>query len=222
MRVEKGKIIIEDGDKLGELKLTKQQQDQLIEQNQKCVGYVIRKHFNFECAMDKDDLFGYGYIGLCKAARDFNINLGNKFSTYACSRIWGEIKMALRDKSGIVGDRETRIKTSSRPPFPFSYYESKYAESTQERSDCCSVTVDEILFNDEDSVKTYDDIVTDVCINELVSRLEKVDQDIFKYYFIENRTQKEVGELVGLTQMSVSRRLKGIKELFDYFKPILV
>ena len=78
MRVEKGKIIIEDGDKLGKLKLTKQQQDQLIEQNQKCVGYVIRKHFNFDCAMDKDDLFGYGYIGLCKAARDFNINLGNK------------------------------------------------------------------------------------------------------------------------------------------------
>lgn len=222
MKVEKGKIIIEDGDKLGELKLTKQQQDQLIEQNQKFVGYVIRKHFNFDCAMDIDDLFGYGYIGLCKAARDFDINLGNKFSTYACSRIWGEIKTALRDKSGIIGDRKTRIKTSSRPPFPFSYYESKYAELTQDRSDCCSVTVEEILFNDEDSVKTYDDIVTGVCINDIVNRLEKVDQDIFKYYFIDSKTQKEVGKLVGLTQMSVSRRLKGIKALFDCFKPILV
>lgn len=130
--------------------------------------------------------------------------------------------MALRDKAGIVGDRDTRIKTSSRPPFPFSYYESKYAESTQERSDCCSVTVDEILFSGEDSTKTYDDIITDVCINDIVSRLENVDQDIFKYYFIENKTQQEVGKLVGLTQMSVSRRLKGIKEVFDYFKPILV
>lgn len=49
-----------------------------------------------------EDLIGDGYLGLYKAIRSFNIKHKASFTTYAHSRILGEMKSALADKSRLI------------------------------------------------------------------------------------------------------------------------
>lgn len=70
-----------------------------VEDNLKLVHYTLRKHFpQFINTQDYEDVFQVGCIGLVKACDNFDESLGFKFTTYAVSRIWGEIKTHLRDK----------------------------------------------------------------------------------------------------------------------------
>lgn len=53
-------------------------------------------------SLDFDDLVGYGYFGLCKAALRFDPSKGNKFSTFAYPTCMGAIRHAIRDRSNTV------------------------------------------------------------------------------------------------------------------------
>ena len=174
---------------------------------------------------DDDDLFGYGVLGLTKAAYDYDPNKENKFSTYAYKKIWGEIKLGIRDKSGIIGSREERSKQSSRPPKPFSYYEEKVKKYRDSLGDNNTIGIDELSFDQNTLITesdSYDSILDREVIDKVLSFLTIRDRKIFTMYYLENLSQKEISKLIGLSQPHVSRVLIQIKDLFNYFKPVLV
>lgn len=74
------------------------EQRKLVEDNMALVTYIIKKkiHIGYD---DFEDLFQEGCYYLCKAAIDFNPDLGFQFSTYAGSLIWGGITRYKRDQS---------------------------------------------------------------------------------------------------------------------------
>lgn len=225
MKIEKGRVVLEENDKLGELELTKEQRDMLIVDNIPLVKLVIRRHFNYATPFDKEDLVGYGILGLTEAAYKFDVNLGFAFSTYAASKIWGSIKQSIRDNGGIIASREERIKGGMLPPHPFSYYEEKVKFNRSDSGDNNTITVEELFYdkisNCEDS-DCYNDVIDRMVIDKVLSYLSTRDRKIFKLYFIEDLTQSKVGELVGLSQMQVSRVIKQIKQLFEDLRPLLV
>lgn len=225
MKIEKGRIVLGENDKLGELELTKEQRDKLIVDNLALVNLVIRKHFNYATPFDKEDLVGYGVLGLTKAAYSFDVNLGFTFSTYAARKIWGSIKQNIRDNGGIVASREERIKGGMLPPHPFSFYEERVKFNRTDSGDNNTITTDELFYDkitNEGDGDCYSNIIDRMVIDEVLSYLSTRDRKIFRLYFIEDLTQSKVGELVGLSQMQVSRVIKQIKQLFEDLKPLLV
>ena len=58
--------------------------------------------------IEYDDLVGAGYIGLIKAADNFNEELGYRFSTYAVPVIIGEIKRLFRDGGSVKVSRSLK------------------------------------------------------------------------------------------------------------------
>ncbi|MCC6510007.1 MAG: sigma-70 family RNA polymerase sigma factor, partial [Pirellulaceae bacterium] len=66
--------------------------DELIAEGQALVrSLALRIYRNVPVRVDLDDLIAYGEVGLAEAARDFQPDRGNQFSTYAYYRIRGAI-----------------------------------------------------------------------------------------------------------------------------------
>lgn len=75
------------------VKLTAAQR-RLVEKNQGLVWWVINRHYRGKVQVDTQDLFGYGCIGLSRAAQLWKPG-GAKFSTYAPFHIWQAISRNL-------------------------------------------------------------------------------------------------------------------------------
>ncbi len=60
----------------------------------------------------------------------------------------------------------------------------------------------------------YGNIVYAEIVRDVISTLKEQDKNIFRMRFIENKTQAEVGNALGISQMTVSRVEKSIKEKF--------
>ena len=91
-----------DGDELSK--------DKIFEKNVNLIWHIVNKlNISYEFSSnEKSDLFQIGAIGLVKALKNFDLNQGVKFSTFAFSYILGEIKMFLRDDGMIKISREVK------------------------------------------------------------------------------------------------------------------
>ena len=224
MKVERGKLIFEDGDVLGELELTKEQRDKLIEENINLVKFVIKKKFLNECHFEYSDLYGYGVIGLVKAGNSYDPNFGIQFSTFAYKKIWGEIMYAIRECSGMIGNRDERTSRTAPVPMAFTYFEDSYASQGKNNGDNGKRSADEIFFdegvNRENS--PYDSVVNEIAIDSVLKLLDKEDKLIFDMYYKGEMSQSDISKELGKSQVTVSRRLKKIRQVFKYLRPVLV
>src|SRR4051812_8932130 len=72
------------------------------------VEFVVRRHFGRLDSVPKDDLIGYGSLGLVKAMRDYDPEKGTAFGSYAYHRIRGAIADGLRSED-LLGRRDRRM-----------------------------------------------------------------------------------------------------------------
>lgn len=224
MKVERGKLILEDGDVLGELELTEEQRNKLIEENVNLVKYVIKKKFSNEFHLEYSDLYGYGVIGLVKAGKLYDPNLGNQFSTFACSKIWGEIMVSVRDCSGMIGTRDEKASRTAPVPMAFTYFEDSYASHSKGNGDNGKRSADEIFFDEGVSRENspYDSIVNEIAIDSVLKLLDAEDKLIFDMYYKGEMSQTDISKELGKSQVCISRRLKKIRQVFKYLRPVLV
>lgn len=220
MKIIKGQIVLEENEVVETI--SEDIRNQLIEQNTPLVKYVIDKHFKYSCAFEYEDLYGYGVLGLCKAARKYIYSTKNKFSTFAYKIIWGEIKNAIRDKAGVIGPRAERQKTNAMPPAPFSFYEDMGNARSRQNGDKGSYTIDEMFYVQMTTNDDYGCILDRMNIDKVFSYLEPSDRDIFNMYYLEDMSQRAISEVIGVSQVQISRRLTKIKSVFEYLKPVLV
>ena len=187
--------------------------EQLVKENVGLVHCVVKRFL--ERGAEREDLFQIGSIGLLKAIYKFDLTYNVKFSTYAVPLISGEIKRFLRDDGMIkvsrslkeiayksVQARERLISSLGREP------------TIEELSEEVGVEREELVQAMEAGCE-IESIYRPVHQKEgseirLLDKLEEK-QLIFLRYFAD-RTQSDVGKIMGISQVQVSRSEKRIIE----------
>lgn len=168
----------------------------LIEHNLRLVVYIAKKFDN--TGVGVEDLISIGTIGLIKAINTFNRDKNIKLATYASRCIENEILMYLRRNN------KTKLEVSIDEPLNVDW-------------DGNELLLSDILGTDEDVI--YQDIENEVerkLLIKAISRLSEREQTIIRLRFGLGRadgkelTQKEVAELLGISQSYISRLEKKI------------
>ncbi len=199
----------EEAQKLQELTEQKSQEAKacLIEHNLRLVVYIAKKFDN--TGVGVEDLISIGTIGLIKAINTFNPVKKIKLATYASRCIENEILMYLRRNS------KTKMEVSIDEPLNVDW-------------DGNELLLSDILGTDEDVI--YKDIESQVertLLGKAIGKLTKREQTIIRLRFGINmpdgkeKTQKEVADLLGISQSYISRLEKRImkrlkKEIVRY------
>lgn len=169
---------------------------ELIEHNLRLVVYIAKKFDN--TGIGVEDLISIGTIGLIKAINTFNPQKNIKLATYASRCIENEILMYLRRNS------KTKMEVSIDEPLNVDW-------------DGNELLLSDILGTDEDII--YRDIETEVEKNLLKKAIEKLttrERTIVELRFglmgegAVELTQKEVADLLGISQSYISRLEKKI------------
>jgi RNA polymerase sporulation-specific sigma factor len=167
----------------------------LIERNLRLVVYIAKKFDN--TGVGVEDLISIGTIGLIKAINTFKSDKNIKLATYASRCIENEILMHLR--------RNSRIKT-----------EVSIDEPLNVDWDGNELLLSDILGTEEDLV--YKDIEDEVDLNLLEQAMDILsdrERTIIELRYgighdDEEMTQKEVADLLGISQSYISRLEKKI------------
>ncbi len=179
----------------------------LIEHNLRLVVYIAQKFDN--TGIGVEDLISIGTIGLIKAINTFNPEKKIKLATYASRCIENEILMYLRRNN------KTKMEVSIDEPLNVDW-------------DGNELLLSDILGTDEDVI--YHGIEQEVeknLLGKAISKLSEREQTIVKLRFGINmpdgkeKTQKEVADLLGISQSYISRLEKRImkrlrKEIVRY------
>ena len=168
----------------------------LIEHNLRLVVYIAKKFDN--TGVGVEDLISIGTIGLIKSINTFNKDKNIKLATYASRCIENEILMYLRRNS------KTRMEVSIDEPLNVDW-------------DGNELLLSDILGTDEDVI--YKDIENEMerkLLDKAIQKLSKREQTIIQLRFGlkspngEEMTQKEVADLLGISQSYISRLEKKI------------
>ncbi|MEV6283234.1 SigB/SigF/SigG family RNA polymerase sigma factor [Kribbella sp. NPDC051770] len=200
--------------------------------------------------VEADDLDQVAYLGLLKAARSYRPDTGTPFLAYAVPTIRGEVKRYFRDCSwtvriprrlqelqgSIASVRPQLVQDLQRDPTLEELAEAvgtdvAEIEAAIAADGCFSVLsldrpVDgESTANLADTIADEEDTsferteavaVLEPVLNELAPRERK----ILELRFIEGHTQADIGAEIGVSQMQVSRLLRGILDkLRDQIEP---
>ncbi len=168
--------------------------DKLIEHNLRLVVYIAKK---FETSgIELEDLISIGSIGLIKAVRTYSLDKNIKLATYASRCIENEILMQLR--------KNTRVKN-----------EISLDEPLSSDGDGNELLLADIIPVDEESVsKNIETSAEKQILMEVISHLDEREQMIMYLRFglagNEEKTQKEVADMMGISQSYISRIEKKI------------
>lgn len=168
----------------------------LIEHNLRLVVYIAKK-FDNTC-VGVEDLISIGTIGLIKAINTFNPEKNIKLATYASRCIENEILMYLRRNN------KTKMEVSIDEPLNVDW-------------DGNELLLSDILGTDEDVIyRDLEDETEKQLLMSAISRLAPREQKIVELrYGLQNEegtemTQKEVADLMGISQSYISRLEKKI------------
>ena len=166
----------------------------LVERNLRLVVYIAKKFENTGTGIE--DLISIGTIGLIKAINTFNAEKNIKLATYASRCIENEILMYIRKTSRL------RLEMSIDEPLNTDW-------------DGNELLLSDVLGGDEDTV--YRNMESDEdkkTIEEALSKLSEREQTIIRLRFGmdggDELTQKEVADLLGISQSYISRLEKKI------------
>ncbi len=168
--------------------------DKLVEHNLRLVVYIAKK---FETSgIELEDLISIGAIGLIKAVKTYSVDKNIKLATYASRCIENEILMQLR--------KNTRIKNEVSLDEPLS--------SDGEGNE---LLLADIISIDEGCVsKNIETSAEKQILMNVISKLDSREQTIMFLRFglagNKEKTQKEVADMMGISQSYISRIEKKI------------
>ena len=166
----------------------------LVERNLRLVVYIAKKFENTGIGLE--DLISIGTIGLMKAINTFNTDKKIKLATYASRCIENEILMYLR--------RSNRIKG-----------EISIDEPLNQDGDGNELLLSDILGTEEDiTSRRLEDEVDKSLLRASIQKLSNRERNIMelRFGFISGneKTQKEVADMLGISQSYISRLEKKI------------
>jgi RNA polymerase sporulation-specific sigma factor len=204
--------------------------NKLIEANSPLVKAIVRRYKNK--GVEYDDLFQLGCLGFAKAINNFDLSFGVKFSTYAVPMIAGEIKRFLRDDGSIKVSRsiktlfysiqkyiEQRRQETSTTPTPKEIAE-KFQIDERElmfvmESAKMPLSIYDFAGKDDSSAIVLDrlsqgdatnELLNRIVITDLLSTLDEKDKKLLILRYFRDKTQTEVAQMLGVSQVQISRR----------------
>ena len=176
---------------------------------------------------DREDLYQASMVGLIDALKHYNNKYNTKFSTFAYYYIVGEVNKYIRENNGIkvskdliklkkkiIETKETMSQKLGRTPSNLEI--SLFLEVEEELINEAIIATDEVSSIDEsyENIKS-NDIETTPEILDLKNELNKLNEDekrliIARYY--NELTQSETSEILGISQVQVSRKESKILE----------
>lgn len=168
----------------------------LIEHNLRLVVYIAKKFDN--TGIGVEDLISIGTIGLIKAINTYNPTKNIKLATYASRCIENEILMYLRRNNKL------KLEVSIDEPLNVDW-------------DGNELLLSDILGTEEDTIyKNLENEVERNLLNQAIDKLTNREKVIIEMRFGlntldgEEKTQKEVADLLGISQSYISRLEKKI------------
>lgn len=210
--------------------------EQLVEENVGLIWCVVKRFYGR--GIENEDLFQIGSIGLLKAIDKFDLSYDVKFSTYAVPMISGEIKRFLRDDGMIKVSRslkelsyktqqvrEQMIKRLGREPDLNELSEElqvdreEIVQAMEASADVESIykpihtnegsetfLVDKL----EEKAVHEERLIDRIMIGEVLDMLETTERQIIYLRYFAGKTQADIGEMLGISQVQVSRMEKKI------------
>ena len=207
----------------------------IIEENQGLIWSIVKRFSGRGHQLE--DLYQLGCIGLIKAIKRFDTSYNVRISTYAVPYILGEIKRFIRDDGPIKVSRSikelaTKINEIQRQ----NVIKTGEQMQIQELAKILKVSKEEIVvaldaIRSPESIdeEMYDEeggetkitkisnnkdetgnIINKICVQELIEELEDREKEIIILRYYKGKTQSEVAQRLGITQVQVSRIEKKI------------
>lgn len=178
--------------------------------------------------IDYDDLYSAGCLGLLKAVKAFDISRGVKFSTYAVPVILGEIKRLFREGGSVHVSRSLKelsmklqkicsdfAQSNGREPSISELAEiTGEAESDISEALCASQPLLSLTSADDEGqldvpVEAPDENIIDLlALRQIMLGLPEDDRMLIELRYFKNLTQSKTAQILGLTQVQVSRKEK--------------
>ncbi len=213
----------------------KQSEEILVHENMPLVHSCARKLWRD--GLEYDDLVQLGSIGLIKAIRRFNLELGHMFSTYAVPLIMGEIRRHLRDDGIIKVSRslkETKAKAITchdelllslgREPSlgEIAAHLGIDVEKLILAMDACTPpeSLQKNVSPDGSGDITVGDTIRDtfsftdelekIALKSALDTLDARERKIIILRYFKGKTQGEISQIIGVSQVQISRLEKKI------------
>ena len=213
-----------------------QAKEQLMIIHSGLIWNVVRRFIGR--GVELEDLYQIGAIGLIRAIDKFDFSYDVKFSTYAVPLISGEIKRFLRDDGMIkisrnLKENQWKIKRAMEQ---FAHELGREA-TVEELSEILELEPEEIVLSMEAAVEIEsmdqkvfrgdgkeislkeripdekneeEELLDKLFLEQLMERLDKRDKELIILRYFENKTQTQVAEILGISQVQVSRLEKKI------------
>lgn len=187
---------------------------------------------------ETEDLYQIGAIGLIRAIDKFDFDYDVKFSTYAVPLISGEIKRFLRDDGMIKVSRTLKENQwKIRRAMETLRGELGREATVEELANVLEMEPEEIMLSMEAAVEIesmeqsiyakdgkevalkdrlasekneQEELMNHLFLQQLLEALEERERKLITLRYFENRTQTQVAELLGISQVQVSRLEKKI------------
>lgn len=205
--------------------------EKLVNDNSRLIWSIVRRFTNR--GYENEDLFQIGAIGLVKCIKKFDTSFNVKFSTYAVPMIIGEIKRFMRDdgmikvsrslkelaiKAKFTLDRLTKEKggevtieelskelAADKGDVIMALEADKNVESiyacVYDSSAGNNITLADRLTSSDTTEKS----INSIFISQILDTLSEREQKIIKLRYFADRTQTEIANKIGISQVQVSR-----------------
>lgn len=211
--------------------------DKVFEENQGLL-YMAAKRFTGR-GYEINELVQIGAVGLLKAIERFNVESDYSFSTYAVPVIIGEIQRFLRDDSMIHISRSikdnARIIASVKEKYNINEGEElsigRLEELTGLKREEIIMSLDaykgvesiykpmgeDMLLYDkiEDKRNPQNELISRLTVDKLLEELDEKQSALIRYRYMDNLTQMQTAEKMGMNQVAVSRlEKKSLREMY--------
>ena len=213
------------------------EQEKIILQKYEPLIYKVAKNFyNVELC----DLYQAGSLGLIKAYRNYNENVGKNFINIAYMYIYGEMIEFVNNSQTIKLNKEyLRLSKSIKKTITMLQEELGRTPTTTELStflemdeetiiNILNVTKESVSLDDKvtedgssyiDAIGATMDLDSQILINDSLKTLSDLERKVVLSRYFEDLTQSETASLLGISQVKVSRiEKKGKAKIKEYIK----
>ncbi len=209
----------------------KEARDRIVTENVGLVWSIVRRFLGR--GHEAEDLFQIGSIGLMKAIDKFDLSYEVKFSTYAVPMITGEIKRFLRDDGMIKVSRSLK-ETANKIRMVREELEARNGRepTIEEISSVLELAKEEVVLALEsgaeveslyktiyqgdgnaifliDKLEQSDDesntMINHMALKEVMNSLSDKEKSIITLRYFKEKTQTEIANELGISQVQVSR-----------------
>ena len=209
------------------------QRDALVLEHVALLNHVVgRMSFEIPGGLDRDDLYGFGMLGLIAAADSWEPERGVQFSTYAYTRIRGAILDEIRRQDFLPRGRRERLREVDGAITKFQQ-DNGYAPTPEEIATELETDVEEIdqvltsaatvnsISMDEGTGEALRQLLSDprssdpvgsaeweelkLKLVDAITDLPEQEKSVITLYYAEELLLKEIGEVLGVTESRVSQ-----------------